>query len=74
MRLSVCLLVVSLLGILVGGWLTGRVGFGLCVIADSVALGVWAFLRDDGRGRDWAVVQEGTPSLYDVLERSRRSG
>lgn len=79
MRLSIALLGLSLLGVLAGGWLTGRLGFGLCVIADSIVLGAAAVLRDDGRSRgdsdpDWAVVQEGAPSLYDVMERSRRSG
>ena len=47
-RLSVVLLVLSLLGVLGGGWLIGRLGFGLCVIADSVAVAAWALLRDDG--------------------------
>ena len=49
MRLSVALLGISLLGVLAGGWLTGRVGFGLCVIADSVILGAWALFHDDDR-------------------------
>lgn len=72
MRLSVALLAVSLLGVLAGGWLTGRLGFGLCVIADSVALGAWAVLRDDGRPRPEPQVH-GVPTLADVLERARRS-
>ena len=73
MRLSAVLLVLSLLGVLAGGWLTGRLGFGLCVIADSVAVAAWALLRDDGAGRAEPSVHE-TPTLYDVLERARRSG
>ena len=40
----------SLAGVLGGGWLIGRWAFGLAVIADSVAVGVWALLRDDGAG------------------------
>ena len=48
MRASVLLLLCSLAGVLAGGWLTGRTGFGLCVIADSVAVGVYALRRDDG--------------------------
>jgi hypothetical protein len=73
MRLSAILLGVSLLGILAGGWLTGRLGFGLCVIADSVAVGFWALRRDDGTGRPEPQVH-GVPTLHDVLERARRAG
>lgn len=72
MRLSVVLLAASLLGVLAGGWLIGRWAFGCCVIADSVALGVFAVLRDDGRGRPEPQVR-GVPTLADVLERARRS-
>ena len=72
MRLSVALLGISLLGILAGGWLTGRLGFGLCVIADSVVLGAFAVLRDDGTARPEPRVH-GVPTLHDVLERARRS-
>lgn len=73
MRLSAVLLAVSLLGVLAGGWLTGRLGFGLCVIADSLAVGVWALARDDGTGRAEPGVHE-VPTLAGVLERARRSG
>ena len=72
MRWSIGLLAVSLLGVLAGGWLTGRLGFGLCVIADSVALGVFAVLRDDGKAEAPREVK-GAPTLHDVLERARRS-
>lgn len=71
MRLSVVLLGVSLLGVLAGGWLTGRLGFGCCVIADSVALGFYALARDDGRGEPEPRVMPGT--VRDVLEKARRS-
>ena len=73
MRLSVVLLGVSLLGILAGGWLTGRLGFGLCVIADSLAVGFYALRRDDGTGGQQPQVH-GVPTLHDVLERARRAG
>lgn len=73
MRLSVILLAVSLLGILAGGWLTGRLGFGLCVIADSVAVAGWALCRDDGTPRPEPSVAE-VPTLAAVLERARRAG
>lgn len=72
MRLSAALLAVSLLGVLAGGWLTGRLGFGLCVIADSVAVAAWALVRDDG-ARSQPQAYE-TPTLHDVLERARRTG
>ena len=73
MRLSVVLLAVSLLGVLAGGWLTGRLGFGLCVIADSVAVGFCALRRDDGAGEQQPQVH-GVPTLHDVLDRARRTG
>jgi hypothetical protein len=72
-RLFVVLLGVSLLGILAGGWLTGRLGFGLCVIADSVAVGFLALRLDDGTGPQEPQVH-GAPTLHDVLERARRAG
>jgi hypothetical protein len=71
--LSIALLLASLLGVLAGGWLTGRLGFGLCVIADSMAVAAWALLRDDGTGEREPQVH-GVPTLHDVLERARRAG
>jgi len=72
-RLSAVLLGISLLGVLAGGWLTGRLGFGLCVIADSLAVGFYALRRDDGTG-DQEPQVHGVPTLHDVLERARRAG
>ena len=72
MRLSVVLLLLSLAGVLGGGWLIGRQALGLCVIADSVAVGVYALLRDDGRGQAAPEVR-GVPTLAQVLERARAS-
>ena len=72
MRLSVVLLVVALAGVLAGGWLTGRLGFGLCVIFDSLCVGAWAVLRDDGRPRPGPQVY-GVPTLAQVLEKAQRS-
>ena len=70
MRTSVLMLLGALAGILVGGWLTGRVGFGLCVIADSVAVGVYSLLHDDGVPAQPAVrAVQGT--VASVLERAR---
>ena len=73
MRASIALLLVSLLGVLAGGWLTGRLGFGLCVIADSVAVGFLALRRDDGSDRQPSV-RELPPTLENILERARRAG
>ena len=70
MRLSAVLLVFSLCGVLGGGWLIGRWAFGLCLIADSVAVGAWALLRDDGRAAAAPRVY-GVPTLAQVLERAR---
>lgn len=72
MRLSAVLLVLSLLGVLAGGWLIGRWAFGLCLIADSAAVGACALLRDDGGHAEPQV--HGVPTLADVLERARRAG
>lgn len=69
MRLSAVLLACSLLGVLAGGWLTGRLGFGLCIIADSVAVAAWALLRDDGKAPEPQV--HGVPTLAQVLARAR---
>jgi hypothetical protein len=73
MRLSVVLLLLSLAGILAGGWLTGRLGLGLCVIADSVAVGFWALRLDDGSDRREADAVE-PATLHAILERARRAG
>ena len=72
MRLSAVLLAISLLGVLAGGWLTGRLGFGLCVIADSVAVGFLALRLDDGTGPQEPQVH-GAPTLAQVLENARRA-
>ena len=72
MRLSVGLLLVSLLGVVAGGWLIGRWALGVAVIADSVAVGVYALLRDDGRGAQAPSVHQ-VPTLHEVLERARAS-
>ena len=71
MRLPVVLLLLSLAGVLAGGWLTGRLGFGLCVIADSVAVGFLALRLDDGRPAEPQV--HGVPTLAQVLEKARHA-
>lgn len=49
MRLSLALLLVALAGVLAGGALIGIPALGACLIFDSLAVGAWALLRDDGR-------------------------
>lgn len=71
MRLSVVLLLLSLAGVLGGGALIGLPALGGCLIFDSLAVGAWALLRDDGR-REAPSVHE-VPTLAQVLERARAS-
>jgi len=72
-RLSVVLLIAALAGVLGGGWLIGRWAFGVCLIADSVAVGAWALLRDDGRGERPAPQAYAVPTLAQVLEKARNA-
>ena len=71
MRLSACLLVLSLAGVMGGAALIGTWALGLAVIADSVAVGAYALLRDDG-GRVAPSVHE-VPTLAQVLEKARHA-
>ena len=71
MRLSIWLLLLSLAGVLGGAALIGLPALGCAVIFDSLATGVYALLRDDGR-REAPSVHEG-PTLAQVLERARAS-
>jgi len=73
MRLPVVLLLCSLAGILGGAFLIGRWALGVAIVADSVAVGVWALFHDDGQGRGEPSVHE-VPTLAGVLERARRAG
>ena len=56
MRSSVLMLLISLAGIMGGAALIGVWALGLAIIADSVAVGVYALLRDT----------PATPSVRDV--------
>ena len=71
MRLSVVLLIVSLAGVLGGGALIGLPALGGCLIFDSLTVGAWALLRDDG-ARQAPAVHE-VPTLAQVLDRARAS-
>jgi hypothetical protein len=65
--LSVVLLVAASLGMLLGGLLIGRWALGVCVIADSLAVGVFALQWDDGNGAQPQV--HAVPTLHQVLDR-----
>ena len=69
MRLSVALLLLSLAGIMGGAALIGLPALGGAVIFDSLAVGTWALLRDDGRREEPSVHE--VPTLAQVLERAR---
>jgi hypothetical protein len=71
MRQSVILLLCSLAGIMGGAALIGLWALGLAIIADSVAVGVYALLRDD-EGRAAPSVHQ-VPTLNQILERARAS-
>ena len=71
MRLSVVLLLCSLAGVMGGAALIGVQALGLAIVADSVAVGVYALLRDDGDRARPSVHQ--VPTLHEVLERARAS-
>jgi hypothetical protein len=70
-RLSIVLLLASLAGVLGGGALIGTWALGLCLIFDSVAVGVWVLFYDDGTPAQPGVHE--VPNLQQVLERARAS-
>jgi hypothetical protein len=70
-RLSATLLVLSMLGIIGGAWLIGLAAVGGAVIFDSLCVGAWALIRDDGTESAPAV--HGTPTLADILDRARKA-
>lgn len=69
MRLSAVLLVLSLLGVVAGAVLVGRWAVGCAVVFDSLCVGVWALLHDDGQ--PVAPQVHDAPTLAQVLERAR---
>ena len=71
MRLSLILLLCALAGILGGGALIGLPALGACLIFDSLAVGVFAWFRDDGAAAPQALHQ--LPTLAEILERARAS-
>lgn len=71
MRLSIVLLCCALAGVLGGGALIGVPALGACLIFDSLCVGAWALLRDDGT--EAPQVHQVPATLHDVLERARAS-
>jgi hypothetical protein len=69
-RLSAVLLVLASVGMLLGGALIARWALGVCVIADSLAVGVFALRWDDGSSVPAA--HEAT-TVGAILERARRA-
>ena len=70
MRLSAVMLLCSLAGIIGGAALIGVWCVGLAIIFDSLAVGVFAWFRDDGKHA--APVQlRAVPTLRDILEREQ---
>ena len=74
MRWSVVLLAVSLAGVVGGAFLVGRWCVGVAVIFDSLAVGAYALLRDDGREAPAVSQIHGVPTLEQVLDRARGAG
>ena len=70
MRVSLLLLLAALAGVLGGGALIGLPALGGCLIFDSLCVGAWALLRDDGAAKPQA---HQVPTLAQVLERARAS-
>jgi hypothetical protein len=74
MRQSVILLLASLAGIMGGAALIGLWALGLAIVADSVAVGVYALQRDDGTGQPQVhgVSPDGIPAdVRKFIERVR---
>lgn len=71
MRLSVVLLVASLAGMVGGALLIGRWAVGLAVMADSLAVGWWAWNRDDGQQAAEVRPVRGVPTHAQILEEHR---
>jgi hypothetical protein len=69
MRQSVILLLCSLAGVLGGAAIIGLPALGAAIIFDSLCVGVFALVRDDGTAEPG--VHEAGGTLHSVLERAR---
>jgi hypothetical protein len=72
MRRSVVLLLCSLAGVIGGAALIGLPAMGGAIIFDSMCMGAYALLHDDGAPSQPSVSE--VPTLAGVLERARRAG
>lgn len=76
MRFSVVLLLCSLVGVIFGAYLIGPWCVGLAVIADSVTVGVYALLRDDGTNLSEPMisgVNEEQRFIHSVVDKVRKA-
>ena len=74
MRLSIALLLLALAGVLGGGALIGLPALGGCLVFDSLCVGAWALLRDDGTGAQpqaTGIADGIPPELRKVIDRVR---
>lgn len=74
MRLSVVLLVLSLAGVLGGAAIIGLHWLGGAVIFDSLCIGLYALMRDDGESKPQVHKIPGAgQSLVSILDRARNA-
>ena len=72
MRLSVVLLLAALAGVLGGGALISIPMLGACLIFDSLCVGLYALLRDDGQPPQVQGIADGMPpDVRRFIERAR---
>jgi hypothetical protein len=72
-RLSIALLLASLLGVIGGAFLIGRWAVGCAVIFDSLCAGAWAVWGYDDGEDARPQVAEAPMTLQQVLDRARAS-
>lgn len=74
MRLSVALLLTALLGVVIGAYLIGPWCVGLAIIGDSIVIGAYALLRDDGSDRAEPIISGVTEEqrfIHSVVDKVR---
>jgi hypothetical protein len=72
-RLSAVLLLLSLAGIAGGAVLIGTWAVGTAIIADSLAVGVWALYHDDGKDAQPSVHAGPGTTLQAIFDKARAS-
>jgi len=78
MRMSIALLASAVVGVLGGAAMIGLPALGGAIVFESLCLGYWAIIRDDGRetpeAAAWSRGLHAVPSTHEqVLERYRAS-